>query len=325
MSRPFFSVLVTTYNRAHEAERCIRSCLAQTFGDFEVVVVDDCSTDDTLAVLAALGDPRVRVVRHDRNRGISPARATSVKNAQGEWFVIIDSDWGLFPHTLSRLRELIETLPPGVRIIRSRLELDDGTIDPAFMPVTSITGYRERLLWLDQAFRDLSGTDAGHCMHRSVFETTNFFDRRGALEGLWELDLARRERSLWVPDVLGRQYADAVNSYTRDASARRVIGRLLTEAPDMLWMLETLLAEHGSELARYAPHLFRTLRGEAAAEAFLAGRRRDGVRHGRAALRSHPGDPKLWVTLTLGLIGPRALAYSKLAIRQMRRTQRAIR
>jgi hypothetical protein len=325
MPRPFFSVLVTTYNRAQEVERCVRSCIAQTFGDFEVVVVDDCSTDDTLAVLAAIGDSRVRVVRHDHNRGISPARATSVENALGEWLVIIDSDWGLFAHTLSRLRELIETLPPGVRIIRSRLELDDGSVDPVFMPATSITGYHERLLWLDEAFRDLSGTDAGHCMHRSVFESTNFFDRRGALEGLWELDLARRERSLWVPDVLGRQYADAANSYTRDASARRLIGRLLAEAPDMLWMLETVLAEHGAALARYAPNLFRTLRGEAASEAFLAGRRRDGVRHARIALRSDPANPKLWMALGLGLLGPRALAYSKLANRQMLQTRRGSR
>ena len=95
--RPFFSVLITAFNRQHEIERCVRSCIRQTFDDFEIVVVDDASTDATAGVLAAIDEPRLRVVTHERNRGISPARATTVAHARGEWLVMVDSDWELFP------------------------------------------------------------------------------------------------------------------------------------------------------------------------------------------------------------------------------------
>jgi glycosyltransferase involved in cell wall biosynthesis len=318
MPGPFFSVLITTYNRAEDVERCVRSCLQQTFRDFEVVVVDDASTDATPAVLTALDDPRLRIVTHERNRGISPARATAVDHAQGEWLVMVDSDWELLPHTLARLRKLIAGLPSGVRIIRSRLQRDDGQIDPTIVP-NGVTDYHGRLAWLEALAVEGASSDAGHCIHRGVFETTNYFgDRRGATETLWETNLARRESSLWVYDILGRQHTDASNSHTRDASASRLIPRLLGEAPDALWMAETMLSEHGAELARYAPHYRRWLLESAALQAFLAGDRRAGIRHTGAARRAGSAGAQLWITLGLGVLGPRALAHAKLAGRRLR-------
>lgn len=318
MPGPLFSVLISTYNRAHEVQRAVRSCSEQTFGDFEIVVVDDASADGTADVLAALGEPRLRIVPHERNRGISAARATGVKHARGEWLVFLDSDWELFPHTLARLRTLIDGLPAGVHIIRSCLEAPDGSVQPGIMP-TGITGYDERLHWLEELTIARASSDAGHCIHRSVFETTNFFeDRRGAMEGLWETDLARREQSLWVPDILGKQHVDAANSHSRDANASRLISRLLLEAPDDLWMAETMLAEHGAALDRLAPLTRRALTERAATQAFLTGDRRRGVRHTWDALRSGSRHGKVWITLGLGLLGPRPLAYAKLAGRRRR-------
>ena len=92
-------------------------------------------------------------------------------------------------------------------------------------------------------------------MHRSVFETRRAISATGGARSrsLWELDLARREASLWVSDVLGAQHVDAGNSHTRDASAR-LLPRLLDEAPDVRWMAGTMLSEHGTELERDAPH-----------------------------------------------------------------------
>jgi len=318
MPGPFFSVLITAYNRAEQAERCVRSCMAQTFGDLEIVVVDDASTDATAATLAALDEPRLRVVRHDHNRGISPARATAVDNAHGEWLVMVDSDWELFPHTLARLAEIIDGLPPGVRIIRSRLQRDDGRVDPEILP-DGVTDYRGRLVWLEALAVSGAGSDAGQCIHRDVFEAANYFeDRRGAMETLWETNLARRESSLWVADILGRQYVDAANSHTRDVSASRLVPRLLEEAPDALWMAETMLSEHGTELARYAPHYRRWILENAVLEALLAGDRRGGIRHARSAVRAGSAGSQFWVTLVLGLLGPRALAHAKLAGRRWR-------
>lgn len=316
-SAPIFSVLITAYNRAGQIERCVSSCTAQTFLDFEIVVVDDASTDNTVGVLESIDEPRLRVVKHRENRGISPARATTVRSAQGQWLVFLDSDWELVPHSLARLRELIDTLPAGVRIIRSRLEWDDGSVSPPVIP-DGVTDYRGRLEWLEAVAVSGGGSDAGHCVAREVFETGNHFhDGRGIFETLWETDLARDEPSLWVPDVLGLEHTDATNSTTRESDSA-LIPRMLAEAEDIRGQVERMLTDHGGDMERYAPHYRREMLQRAALESFLAGDRRAGLRHSLEGLRAGARGPQDLATLVLGLVGPRVLAYVKLIGRRGR-------
>jgi len=139
------------------------------------------------------------------------------------------------------------------------------------------------------------------------------------VETLWELDVARRVASLWVPDVLGIQHVDAANSHTRDLDPGRLIPRLLAEAGDVLWVEETLLRDHREGLERYAPHYRHSIRKNAAVQAFLAGDRRRGVRHTVAALRDRSWRaPAVLAALVLGLLGPRPLARAQLANRRRR-------
>jgi len=314
---PAFSVLVTAYNRSREIERCVRSAGAQTFPDFEIVVVDDGSTDDTAAVLAAIAEPRLRTIAHPVNRGISPARATTVSHARGEWLVMLDSDWELLPNSLKRLSEIIAgELQPGVRMIRSCLRWDNGMISPSVVPL-GITDYTGRLQWLEAVWRSGGSSDAGHCVHRDVFAGTNYpTDRRGGIEVLWETNVARRERSLWVPDVLGLEHLDADNSTTRDVSPARLVPRLLAEAQDLRWLAETMLAEHGPALIEHAPTYHRWLLKSALTETLLCGDRRAGVRCFRAARDAGARERQLWATLAIGLLGPGLLARAKLARRR---------
>lgn len=316
-SVPFYSVLITAYNRAWQLERCLQSVRAQAFDDLEIVVVDDASTDDTAAVVDAWGDRRMRVITHQVNRGISAARATSVEHARGTWLVMLDSDWEFVPGALDRLRELIAELPSGVRMIRSRLRWDDGSVSPSVLP-TSVTDYHGRLRWLEAQWLDGGSSDAAHCIHRDVFARTSYPERRGGIEMKWETDVSRREPSLWVPDVLGLQHTDAANSATREVEAKRLMPRLIEEAPDLLWMAETMLCDHGSELERYAPSYRRWLIESAAAEALLSGDRRAAVRHCFEARRAGSTRRKVWPVLALGLIGPGALARAKVYGRQLR-------
>ena len=76
---PTVSVIIPTYNRAHLVGRAIRSVLNQTFQDFEIIVVDDGSTDNTEEVVKGFNDPRIRYIRHEENRGGSAARNTGIR------------------------------------------------------------------------------------------------------------------------------------------------------------------------------------------------------------------------------------------------------
>lgn len=313
MSSPFFSIVVPTYNRERIICRCIDSCLRQSFTDFELVVVDDHSSDSTLAVLERYDDPQLRVIRHEYNRGISPSRHTGVVNSTGTWVIIVDSDWELLPGALARMHEIVSNLPDGVRVVRSRLIWDDGRVTPRFTPAGPID-YEGRISWAE----DEGGNDATHCMHHSVFVTTPFFaDRRGAMETLYELELASELSTLYVDDVLGREHTDAPNSWLRSTATSELVPRLYSDAPDMLWMAETTLRRHGLALRRNGPRQYTTMLRVASVQAFLLGKRRAGVRYAIRALRRRPLEPQAWVTLALGLVGSRAVAYGTVALRRI--------
>jgi len=91
--------------------RAIRSALSQTFEDFELLVVDDGSTDATPEVLAGLTDARLRRVRHERNEGISRTRNTAIALARGEWMAFLDDDNEWAPHYLERQLALAASRP----------------------------------------------------------------------------------------------------------------------------------------------------------------------------------------------------------------------
>lgn len=80
------------YNRAHLVPRVVGSICAQTYKNLEIIIVDDCSTDAIEDAIAALNDPRIRLLRHERNGGVAVARNTGVAAATGEWLAFHDSD-----------------------------------------------------------------------------------------------------------------------------------------------------------------------------------------------------------------------------------------
>jgi glycosyltransferase involved in cell wall biosynthesis len=84
--------VVPTRNRSALLAMSLRSVLYQRDVDLEVIVVDEASTDDTQAVLAALGDPRIRVIRHDSPQGVSAARNHGMSVARADWVAFLDDD-----------------------------------------------------------------------------------------------------------------------------------------------------------------------------------------------------------------------------------------
>jgi len=103
--QPFFSIIIPTYNRAHCIEFAINSVLDQTINDFEIIVVDDGSTDGTELLLEQYGD-QVRYF-YQQNSGVSEARNLGIKNAHGQWVAFLDSDDEWMPEKLSIQYEAI--------------------------------------------------------------------------------------------------------------------------------------------------------------------------------------------------------------------------
>ena len=92
MSRMKASVLICIRNVQNYIQDCLNSILRQTFQDFEVILVDDNSSDNTLAIIRNIKDPRVKILRNKKHLGISPSRNKCVKNAVGEFLFFTDGD-----------------------------------------------------------------------------------------------------------------------------------------------------------------------------------------------------------------------------------------
>ena len=99
------SIITATYNRAATLQRSIDSVLAQTLDDWELIVVDDGSTDGTAELLARQSDPRIRVFTHPVNLGVCAAKNTGFDHIRGEWFTTLDSDDEMTPDALKTMLE----------------------------------------------------------------------------------------------------------------------------------------------------------------------------------------------------------------------------
>lgn len=86
------SIIIPTFNRAKTLTRAIKSCLDQTYKELEILVIDDCSTDNTRQAVEEFADKRVRYISHSKNSGPAASRNTGIRNASGEFLAFLDSD-----------------------------------------------------------------------------------------------------------------------------------------------------------------------------------------------------------------------------------------
>lgn len=124
-SSPLVSVVIPTYNRAEYLPRAIKSVRNQTLDEYEIVIVDDGSTDETRQTVDRyLSDTgRITYLSHDRNRGPAAARNTGLEVAEGKYVSFLDSDDELKPTYLERSVRKLETLPADYAAVYVALEV----------------------------------------------------------------------------------------------------------------------------------------------------------------------------------------------------------
>lgn len=205
MADPRVSVVIPVYNRAALVCSAIASVQAQTFQDFEIVLVDDASTDALRAVLDGIVEPRLRYVRRDVRGGAAAARNTAIALARGRYLAFLDSDDAWFPRKLARQHAYLDAASPEVGLCCCGFELESADESGGYrldrrIPRNDADSF-ERLLW----GCDLS-PGATLVARRECFEAVGPFDE--ALERLedwdWLLRYARSRRIGIVEQVLAR-------------------------------------------------------------------------------------------------------------------------
>ncbi|MBD2567398.1 glycosyltransferase family 2 protein [Anabaena lutea] len=108
---PVVSVIIPAYNTEKYIGKAIESVLQQTLDNLEIIVVDDASTDATLALAKSFSDPRVKVLTNPENLGAAAARNRAIRAATGKWIALLDSDDWYAPYRLEKLLAVANSQP----------------------------------------------------------------------------------------------------------------------------------------------------------------------------------------------------------------------
>ena len=221
---PQVSIVLPTYNHGHVLPASVASVLAQTYADFELIVVDDASTDDTGAYLAGLTDPRIRIIRHDRNRRLPTALNTGFGVARGELLTWTSADNYCSPVFLEALVAALDAYP------------DAGLAYSAFAWIDErdrITGVCRDQDFTHASLLSYNPGNASFLYRRNLQEKVGLYD--AGLEGAedWDMWLRMREQCepVYVPEILYyyRLHAGSMTRTMPDA-IRRAAERTFAKA-----------------------------------------------------------------------------------------------
>jgi glycosyltransferase involved in cell wall biosynthesis len=183
---PQVSVVIPAYNAAWCVSKAIDSVLTQSSSDFELLVVDDGSTDSTPAVLAAYGN-KVTVLRQ-ANGGLSSARNTGLRHARGEYVAFLDADDWWLPKKLERQVALLRAHPEvGFVSTAARVEDPDGRLLNIWRCAVHAGPFLPHLFG---ANGDVAGSGSAVLVRRHLFDKTGVFDE--SLRSLEDVDMWMR-------------------------------------------------------------------------------------------------------------------------------------
>ncbi len=165
MSPPSVTVVMPVFNVERYLAIAIRSVLRQTYEPFELLIIDDGSTDDSVSIANGFRDPRIRIIRQE-NRGLAGARNTGIRHARGEFIAFLDSDDAWAPTKLEiHVAHLRRNSAVGVSYSGSRL------IDDAGRPIGIVQAPKLRNVTAADIFlRNPVGNGSAPVIRRSVFD-----------------------------------------------------------------------------------------------------------------------------------------------------------
>ena len=167
------SIIIITHNRATFLLQAVGSVLRQTFTDFEVIIVDDASEDNTAQVVDGLRDKRIRYIQHEVNKGEAGARNTGVLNSTGEYVAFLDDDDEWFPGKLRMQVDMLENCPPETGGVYTGIQFTEKTSGKALK--SKVRDERGNI-YLALSAGNVIGTPSSILLRKACFDRVGLFD-----------------------------------------------------------------------------------------------------------------------------------------------------
>jgi glycosyltransferase involved in cell wall biosynthesis len=182
---PKVSVIIPTRNRAALLRQAIASVLRQSFRDFEIVIIDDASNDDTPAAAAERADVRIRYFRHACNRGEGASRNAGIAHSAGDYIAFLDDDDVWLPEKLDAQVRLLDQCPAkvgGVYCGYDRIDMASGATIATILPE------RRGAIYAELREQNWVGSPSTVILRRECFDKAGLFDEQlkfGADYDMW--------------------------------------------------------------------------------------------------------------------------------------------
>ncbi len=176
---PFFSVIIPLYNKQNYVENALNSILNQTFTDYEIIIVNDCSTDKSIAKIESYLSEKITLIHHEKNQGLSATRNTGIKNAKADYVTYLDADDLWKPTFLETIHRLIVNFPEA-KIFGTNYEeiYGDKILKPFNNSDTLADDFEGIIDFFKINIKQGIYNHGSVCFHKAVFEKVGLYDEK---------------------------------------------------------------------------------------------------------------------------------------------------
>jgi glycosyltransferase involved in cell wall biosynthesis len=247
MHNSFISIIIPTFNRAWCIERALKSVLCQSYENYEIILINDGSTDNTQEVLKRnnyLTHQRINYIVLKENRGVNYARNVGIESASGELLLFFDSDDELVPHALQTIREDFHLIQdPFLGGLMYRM------VDHRGRPTGKFPEGIARMTYIDFIQRKKFTGDYVRVYKKEIFNTHNFRfpDISGGFPPVLHLEIVKNYDFIAHDEVLYIYHVESTDRLTGG-------GQLLQRAPGMVRLYDIFLGKFKKDYERYSPN-----------------------------------------------------------------------
>ena len=273
-----FSIITPTYNRVHTLERAINSILKQDYQNFEMIIVDDGSTDKSAELMIQYRDnPKIKYIKMPQNRGVNVARNIGFKQIADdvEWITLLDSDDEFLPDALTRMKRVIEQNRDHTNFCFAEV-FKTGEKASFAKHDNFVADYQSIVTQ-----RDISGGWTA-TLHRTIIDKGFKFNER--LNGFESIDwfaLSKQEACLYSLEVV-KLYQTDTNSLTRPSKKDWSFYQNCKEGNELLFKT------YGEDMKKFNSKILPSTLYELGKLHIILGEKREGLLYTLQALKYDP-------------------------------------
>ena len=174
---PYFSIIVPLYNKESFVRDALNSILKQTYSDYEVIIVNDASTDDSATIAKTFLSEKIRIIQHDKNKGLAAARNTGIQNATSNFITYLDADDVWKPTFLEHIFTLTQEFSEAQIFATNYEEIWGTTLKTPFNGSENLApNFKGYIDFFTLNLKQGIYCHGSVCFHKSVFEKIGLYN-----------------------------------------------------------------------------------------------------------------------------------------------------